>query len=321
MKYGNTTLKHGLLLAPLAGVTDRSYRSACFSQGAELCFTEMVSAKGVCYRDETTVLLADTTKEAGPCAIQIFGSEPAVMAEAASFLCELYHPVGIDINMGCPMKKIVSNGDGSALMKDPPRAAGIVEAVRKAVPLPLSVKFRTGWDAGSVNAVEFAKRLADAGADMLTIHGRTREQIYADPVDYRTIEAVRNAVPGVTLIGNGGVVDRESAKRMFETGVDGLMIARGSMGNPWLFADLHAMAEGKEYRTPPASERLAAALNQFEEMIADKGEYYAVREGRRQIGYYLKGLRGASDGREVLNRAFDPDEIRRVIAAVAEANI
>ena len=320
MKYGNMTLKHGLLLAPLAGVTDRSYRETCFNQGAELCFTEMVSAKGVCYRDDTTIRLADTKKENGHCAIQIFGSDPDGMAEAAEYLCDMYHPVGIDINMGCPMKKIVSNGDGSALMKDPIRAAKAAEAVKKAISVPLSVKFRTGWDAGSVNAVEFAKRLADAGADMLTVHGRTREQIYADPVDYLTIEKVRKAVPDVTLIGNGGITDRESAKRMLGTGVDGLMIARGSMGNPWLFSDLAAMAEGKEYVYPSAAERLHTALEQFEKMIADKGEYYAIREGRRQVGYYLKGLRGASDGREILNRATTVDEVRQVIEAVMSEN-
>ena len=320
MKYGNLTLKHGLLLAPLAGVTDRSYRAACFRQGAELCFTEMVSAKGVVYRDETTVALADTTKEIGPCAIQLFGSDPFVMADAASYLCERYRPAGIDINMGCPMKKIVSNGDGSALMKDPVKAAAIVSAVKKAISVPLSVKFRTGWDAGHVNAVEFAKRIADAGADMLSIHGRTREQIYADPVDYRTVELVRNALPDVCLIGNGGVFDRETAKRMYETGVDGLMPARGTMGNPWLFADLAAMAEGEDYAYPDPKERLGAALMQFEEMISDKGEFYAVREGRRQIGYYLKGLRGASSGREILNRAEDAGQIRAVIRSVTEEN-
>ena len=321
MKYGNLNLKYGLLLAPLAGVTDRSYRSACFLQGAELCFTEMVSAKGVVYRDETTIALADTRKEPGRCAIQIFGSDPDVTAEAASYLCGLYHSVGMDIKMGCPMKKIVSNGDGSALMKDPVRAARIVNAVKKAVSVPVSVKFRTGWDADHRNAVEFAKRLADAGADLLTVHGRTREQIYADPVDYLTIEKVRNAVDGIVLIGNGGIFDRESAKRMAETGVDGLMLARGTMGNPWLFADLAAMVEGREYEYPSPSERLQTALAQFEEMIADKGEFYAVREGRRQIGYYLKGLRGASAGREILNRAEKADQIRAVILSVIDENV
>ncbi len=320
MKYGTINLKYGLFLAPLAGVTDHAYRTVCYEKGAELTFTEMVSAKGVRHRDETTVRLADTAAEKGPCAIQLFGSDPETMAFSAAYLVGLYRPVGIDINMGCPMKKIVSNGDGSALMKQPALAAKIVRAVRDTVSVPVSVKFRTGWDREHVNCTEFARAVADAGADLITLHARTREQIYADPVDYSSVEAVRNAVPGLPLIGNGGIFDRESAQRMLSTGVDGLMIARGSMGNPWIFSDLKALAEGKEYTYPSTRERLNCALCQFEQMYGEKGEFYAVREGRRQIGYYLKGMRGASEGREALNRASTADEVRAVLKKVAELN-
>lgn len=313
MKIGQIDIPNGLFLAPMAGVTDTAFRQICKEHGAEYMTTEMVSAKAIHFRDAKTKLLARVTPQERPCAVQIFGSDPDIMAEAAERLTEmLCPPDAIDINMGCPMAKIVSNGDGSALMKDPALAGKIVSAVRRAVSVPVTVKFRTGWDAHSVNAPDFAERMEASGADAICIHGRTRAQLYADPVDYRTIEAVKKRVR-IPVIGNGGIRCAEDAKKMLATGVDGIAVGRGAMGNPWLFDELFALLNGVSRRTPSVYERLEQAERHLELLVRDKGELIGIREGRRQVAYYVCGIKGAAEARGKLNSAVTAREMLEVL--------
>lgn len=312
MKIGNREFKHGIFLAPLAGVSDRSFRALCALHGAELTYTEMISAKAVHYGDKKTELLADSGGASKDTAIQIFGSEPDIMAEAARFLCEKFSPVLIDINMGCPMKKIVTNGEGAALMKDPALCEKIVKAVRKAVKTPLTVKMRTGWDEGSKNAPYIAQLCASAGADAIAVHGRTREQLYSPPVDYETIEAVGKSI-FVPLIANGGIYTPADAERMFSTGCEAIMVAQGAMGNPFIFEELTAHFENREYTPPSEKEKLSEAVRHIEMIISDKGEYTGVREGRHHLAWYTKGMRGASAVRTKINSACTAKELKEII--------
>ena len=277
LSFGNIIIPHGLCLAPLAGVSDRPFRRMARRFGAEYTVSEMVSAKALCYEQKCkrpvtearmrTAPLAAVLREEAPMAVQLFGAEPAFMAEAARLLesgdylgaCGEIPPSAIDINMGCPMAKIVGNGEGSALMRDPVLAASIVRAIADAVRLPVTVKIRSGWDEKSINAVEFAKRMEDAGAAMICVHGRTRAQMYAPSADWNIIRQVKSAVK-IPVVGNGDIFCKDDALRMMEeTDCDGIMIARGAQGNPWIFEEiLHAM-EGISYTPPTAEERLAIA--------------------------------------------------------------
>ena len=336
LKIGSVTLPHGLLLAPMAGVSDASFRVLCRRAGAEYTVSEMVSAKALCYEQKSkrakaakTAPLAAVTKEEAPMAVQIFGSEPDFMAEAAALLesgeylgaCGECPPAAIDINMGCPVAKVAGNGEGSALMKDPERAAAIVRAVKNAVRLPVTVKIRAGWDANSINAPEMAKRLEDAGADLITVHGRTRQQFYAPYSDNRVIAAVKQAVK-IPVVGNGDLFTAADVARMREeTGCDGVMIARGAMGNPFLFTEVVAMDEGRPYTPPTDRERLDTALAHAADMVVRKGERVGLAEARKHMLCYCKGLRGAADARAALTHAETLEDFARIFDFLTEQTV
>lgn len=288
-----------LVLAPMAGITDRAFRTVARRHGASFCVSEMVSAKAIHFGDKKTATLADCHGEKN-IAIQIFGSEPEIMAEAAGKLScgDFGSPDMIDINMGCPMKKIVSNGEGSALMKDPELIYKIVSAVSRAATLPVGVKIRTGWDSAHINAPECALAALDGGASVIAVHGRTREQLYAPPVDYETIAEVKSAIgTRAIVIGNGGICDAASAVRMLECGVDGLMIGQGALGRPWIFDEISAALSGKEFILPSIADRIETAKEHMRLIADEKGEYAAVHEGRRHLMHYVKGMRGAAEFR------------------------
>ena len=259
-------------------------------------------------------------------AVQIFGSEPVFMAEAARLLESGSYrgciseapPTAIDINMGCPMAKIVGNGEGSALMKDPALAASIVRAVVAATSLPVTVKIRAGWDREHINAAEMAKRLEDAGASMICVHGRTREQMYAPSADWGIIRAVKESV-SIPVVGNGDIFCAADAKRMLEeTGCDGVMIARGAQGNPWIFAELTAAREGRAYLPPTVEERLAVALEHAEMLVEEKGERTGIAEARKHMAWYLHGVRGAAAARGDVMRAVCVADVKRVFEGLLE---
>lgn len=333
LKIGNTELKHGLFLAPLAGVSDRTFRNICRRYGAEYTVSEMISAKALCYdqlsrkkaEDSATLDLATVFAKEMPIAVQLFGCESEFMARAARMIEERSYcgcrsdtaPAAIDINMGCPVRKIVGNGEGSALMKSPQIAAEVVSAVKAAVSLPVTVKIRAGWD--SVTAPEFAKRIEAAGADMICVHARTREQMYLPGVDLRVIEAVKRSV-SVPVVGNGDIYSAEDAIRMMnETGCDGVMIARGALGNPWIFTEISAALEGREYTPPTASERLVLAREHFLLMLEDKQDRRATAEAKKHIAWYIKGMNGAAAARAAVMTAQSSDEIFDIIDGLIRA--
>ncbi|MBE6637795.1 MAG: tRNA dihydrouridine synthase DusB, partial [Ruminococcaceae bacterium] len=283
----------------------------------EYTVTEMVSAKAIHFQDTTSKILARIDPQEAPTALQLFGHEPDIMAEAVA--CMLHPedgyamPAAIDINMGCPVRKIVNNGDGSALMRNPELAGRVIRAAVDASTIPVTVKIRTGWDENSRNAVKLAKIAEENGASLLCVHGRTREQMYSPPIDLETIARVKAAV-SIPVIGNGGINTVEEALTMRKvTGCDGLMIARGAMGNPWLFEEIAAAIDGRSYHRPDLPTRLNEALCQVDDMILDKGEHIGVLESRRQLAYYIKGISGAADVRGRLNRAETREEIHSII--------
>lgn len=324
VKFGNITLMHGLALAPLAGVSDRPFRKVCRALGAEYTVSEMVSAKALCYEQKSkkknlsvSGVLASVQACELPMAVQLFGSEPDFMAEAARLLTSNEYvgclsevpPSVIDINMGCPVRKVAGNGEGSALMKDPRLAGEIVSAVVKATHLPVTVKIRTGWDKDSINAPEMAKILEASGAAMICIHGRTREQMYEPGVDRSVIAAVKAAV-SIPVLGNGDIYTAQDALSMMrDTGCDGVMIARGAMGNPWIFAEIKAALEGQTYVMPTPKEKFDIALAQVREMIAEKGERVGLAEAKKHLGWYCKGMTGAATVRNSIMQATTYDEL------------
>jgi tRNA-dihydrouridine synthase B len=260
-----------------------------------------------------------------PLAIQLFGSEPDFMAEAARMIeaCSYQGctsdtpPAAIDINMGCPVPKIVGNGEGSALMKDPQLAGRIVRAVSDAVKLPVTVKIRAGWDAGSINAPEMAKILEDAGAAAITVHGRTRAQMYAPSSDPHVIAAVKKSV-SIPVIGNGDIYTADDAMRMLDiTECDGLMIARGALGNPWLFSEIRARMDGEFYKLPTLAERMETAIGQIGAMIEEKGERVALAEARKHLSWYIKGVDGAAAARMEINNARDFEAMKKIMRGLA----
>ncbi|MBQ1230386.1 MAG: tRNA dihydrouridine synthase DusB [Clostridia bacterium] len=336
MRIGNTEIAHGLFLAPLAGVSDRSFRRMARRFGAEYTVSEMVSAKALCYEQLSkrpvtdsrvrTAPLAAVYREEEPMAVQLFGAEPDFVAEAARLLesgeyrgaCGEIPPAAIDINMGCPMAKIVGNGEGSALLKDPLLAAEIVRATVRAISLPVTVKIRAGWDAESINAVEVAKRLEDAGASMICVHGRTRAQMYAPSADWSIIRAVKEAV-SVPVVGNGDVFSGEDALRMLrETGCDGVMIARGAQGNPWIFSEVSAALEGRPYTPPTLTERLSIALEHAEDIVLEKGERIGIAESRKHMAWYLHGIRGAATARNAVMTASTLSDLRSIFSGLMQ---
>lgn len=294
-----------VLLAPMAGVTDRAFRCVCKAMGADLTYTEMVSAKALQFKNQKTKRLLDIGDAEKPAAVQLFGSEPDVMAEMAAMVADAY--AGdiflIDLNMGCPAPKIVGNGEGSALMKNPVLASKIVCAVKDSVKLPVTVKIRKGFSENEINAVEFARRCEDAGADMVTVHGRTREQYYSGKADWEMIAAVKRALK-IPVVGNGDIFSAEDAKRMFEqTCVDAVMAARGALGNPFLFREIqHLLATGETMPGADTDERMDTLMAQARETVRLKGEKTAILQLRKHASWYIKGLKNARHYREAMVR-------------------
>ncbi len=337
VQCGKIIIRDGLALAPMAGVTDRSFRRVCRRFGAAYTVSEMVSAKALCleqavrHPDPSRIIsgeLASVMPDEMPMAVQLFGHEPEVMAEAAARLASGNFrgreghviPAAVDINMGCPVRKIVGNGEGSALMQNLPLAERIVRAVvRAAAPLPVTVKMRAGFDESSLNAPELARACEAAGAAMLCIHGRTRTQGYAPGVNRAVIRAVRQAVH-IPVLANGDIYTPADALSMLaETGCDGVMIARGAMGRPWLFAEIRAALHGEEYTPPDPEQRFDIALGQVRAMIAEKGERIGLAEARKHLAWYCTGLDGAAECRARIMRADSLDEMQNAVRALAGA--
>lgn len=321
IKIGTVELKGKAILAPMAGVGDRAFREICARFGAACTVSEMVSSKALEFDDKKTRELMELGQEARPAAIQIFGSEPDVMALAARKALE-FSPDFIDINMGCPAPKITGPGAGSALMKTPQLCGEIVAAVAAAVPVPVTVKIRAGWDEKSVNAVEVASICEQAGAAAVAVHARTRSQMYEPPADWSIIKAVKEAVK-IPVIGNGDVTGAQSAARMLEqTGCDAVMVGRAALGNPWVFQQINAyLNEGRILPPPALSERMFLMVRHVELMCRYKGEHRAMNEARKHVGWYLKGMRGASEFRRrasFLESLADLDALVKDVVAAQE---
>lgn len=304
---------NNIFLAPMAGVTDKAFRIICKEYGAGLVYTEMVSSKGLYYGSKKTEIMLDIDDREAPAAVQIFGSDPQIMGEMAEFISENPKVALIDINMGCPAPKITKNCEGSALMRDPRLAERIIKNTVLKSKKPVTVKFRKGWDDTSINGVEFAKMAEGAGAAAVTIHGRTRAQMYEGKADWSIISSIKNAV-NIPVIGNGDVVSPEAAKRLFdETGCDAIMIGRGSLGNPWLFNRIiNYLHNGKMLPEPTSTERIDKALLHLNMMYDYKGQR-GVIEMRKHLAWYLKGIKGAAQIRDKINRLEDIESIKRLL--------
>lgn len=323
---GNVIIENPFLLAPLAGVTDSAFRRVCKSKGAALVYSEMVSAKGLYYNDKNTASLLAFHADEMPMAYQLFGSDAEIMGWAVGKLADHDNAI-IDINMGCPVPKVVKNGEGSALMKTPQKAASIVSAMVKAekqaadrlgrAPKPITVKCRMGWDAESVNGIDFALRMEEAGASAIAMHGRTRDQFYSGEANWEVIAAAKEKLT-IPLIGNGDVFSGEDALNMMaNTGCDFVMIARGAMGNPWIFQESLSLWKGKTPEGAPDDKQVADCIKKHMNMVIDeKGEKCAIREMRKHVGWYVKGRRGAAEIRRKINNANSEKEVMEVLESL-----
>ena len=309
MKIGNVQLDNEVFLSPMAGVTDLPFRTICKEKGCGMLYTEMINAKALCYDDENTKKMLNLEDDGHPVAVQIFGSDPEYMGKAA-FIMNQYTNDILDINMGCPAPKVIKNGDGSALMRNPKLAAEVLTAVVKNSEKPVTLKIRKGWDDNSVNAVEIAKIAEECGISALAIHGRTREQFYSVKADWDIIAEIKQSI-NIPVIGNGDVFDVQDAVNMLEkTKCDAIMIGRGSQGNPWIFNRInHYMKTGEVLPEPTLEEKISTAIKHMNLAVAEHGEYVAVREMRKHIGWYLKGLKNSAKYRDQINKITDYKEV------------
>ncbi len=319
MKIGNLEIKGYACLAPMAGVADRAFRELCVSYGAAYVTSEMVSSKGLTMQDKKSkelLYLSDTERPAGA---QIFGDDPDIMAKAALKAME-FSPDFIDINMGCPAPKIAGNGGGSALLRNPELIGKIVKKVVEVSPVPVTAKIRIGWDENSINAVEIAKRIEAAGADAITVHGRTKVQMYAPPVSLDEIANVKKAV-SIPVIGNGDIVDGKSAKLMLDkTGCDFLMVGRGALGNPWIFQCINAyLNNGTDFTEPTLEEKMDVMLRHIGTLCDYKGVRIGMREARKHAAWYIKGIRGAASFRQEIGSLSTMDELKALAERVVES--
>lgn len=318
MRIGNVEISGHAALAPMAGVADRAFRKICMDFGASCVISEMVSAKGFTYGDRKSAELLELDDDIRPAAIQLFGDDPVIMAEAARRAVE-FHPDWIDINMGCPAPKIAGNHCGSALMREPDLCRQLVQAVKDAVPVPVTAKIRKGYAKDEVNAAEVALACEAGGADAITVHGRTRDQMYAPPVDWDIIRQVKQTVK-IPVIGNGDVVDAKSAAALYEqTGCDFIMVGRGALGKPWIFQQIEAYLRHEILLPdPPMAQRMATLMRQVKLTAEYKGERVALLEARKHTAWYLNGMRGAAQLRREAGTLATMDDLARLCARVIQ---
>lgn len=322
MKIGNIEIdSRTASLAPMAGVADRAFRELCVGYGASYVVSEMVSSKGLTMCDRKSKKLLQLSEKEMPAAAQIFGNDPEIMALSAKSCLE-YNPVAIDINMGCPAPKIAGNGGGSALLKNPELAQKIMESVRQTVDIPVTVKIRLGWDSDSINCIEMAQRAQKAGMDAITVHGRTRQQMYAPPVDRKMIAEVKKSVD-IPVIANGDIIDGISAAQMIEeTNCDYIMVGRGALGRPWVFSQINAyLKDGVILPEPPVSERMRVMVEHIKKICEYKGEKIGIREARKHAAWYIKGVKGAAAYRQQVGMLESIEQLEELAFKIMKENM